>query len=128
MVDVLPGELGHVDESVHAAEIDESAEVDDGGDDTAANLARGEVGQEVLALFLLGLFQVGPAGQNHVVAVLVELDDLGIERAADVGLQVTDPTQLHQRCWEEATEADVEDQTALDDLDDRAETRRRRVP
>ena len=29
VVDVLPGQLGHVDEAVHAAEVDEGAEVDD---------------------------------------------------------------------------------------------------
>ena len=29
MVDVLPRQLGHVDEAVHAAEVDEGAEVDD---------------------------------------------------------------------------------------------------
>ena len=46
----------------------------------SADLAGLEVGEEVLALLLLGLLQPGPAGQHHVVAVLVELDDLGLER------------------------------------------------
>ena len=31
VVDVLPGELGHVDEAVHAAEVDERTEVHDAG-------------------------------------------------------------------------------------------------
>ncbi len=119
MVDVLPRQLRHVDETVHAAEVDEGAEVDDGGDHTAADLAGGEVGQEVLALFLLGLFEEGPPAQHDVVAVLVELDDLRFERLADVGLQVADTTQLDEGGGEEATETDVDDQAALDDLDDR---------
>ena len=38
----------------------------------------------------------------------------------DVGLQVAHPAQLDQRGGEEAAEADVEDEAALDDLDDRA--------
>ena len=120
MVDVLPGQLGHVDEAVHAAEVDEGTEVDDARDDALADLARLEVGEELLALLLLRLLEPGPAGQHDVVAVLVELDDLGLERRADVGLQVADPAQLDERGGEEAAEADVEDQAALDDLDDRA--------
>ena len=38
----------------------------------------------------------------------------------DVGLQVADPAQLDERRRQEAAEADVEDEAALDDLDDRA--------
>ena len=120
MVDVLPGQLGHVDEAVHAAEVHEGTEVDDRGHDTAAALAGLEVLEELLALLALGLLQPRPAGQDHVVAVLVELDDLGLEDLADVGLQVTDPTQLDEGGGQEAPEADVEDETTLDDLDDGA--------
>ena len=46
--------------------------------DALADLARLEVGEEVLALLLLRLLELGPAGQHDVVAVLVELDDLGL--------------------------------------------------
>ena len=120
VVDVLPRQLGHVDEAVHAAEVDEGAEVDDRRHHALADLARLEVGQELLALLLLGLLQPGPAGQHHVVAVLVELDDLGVELPADVGLQVADPAQLDQGGGQEAPQADVEDEAALDHLDDRA--------
>ena len=38
----------------------------------------------------------------------------------DVGLQVADPAQLDERGRQEAAQADVDDQAALDDLDDRA--------
>ena len=68
----------------------------------------------------LSLFQVSPPGKHHVVAVLVELDDLRLELAPDVGLQVAHPAQLHQGSGQEAAQADVQDQPALDDLDDRA--------
>ena len=119
VVDVLPRQLRHVDEAVHAAEVDEGAEVDDRRNDALADLARLQVGEEVLALFLLRLFEPGPAGEHDVVAVLVELDDLGLERAPDIGLQVAHPAQLDERCRQEAAQADVEDQAALDDLDDR---------
>ena len=59
--------------------------------------------------------------QHDVVAVLVELDDLRLRAtAADVGLQVAHAAQLDERRGQEAAEADVEDEAALDDLDDRA--------
>ena len=113
-------ELGDVDEAVHAAEVDEGAEVDHRGDDALAALARLEVLQEVAALLLLGLFQPGPARQHDVVAVAVELDDLRLDLLAHVGLQLAHPAQLDQRGGQEAAQADVDDQAALDDLDDRA--------
>ena len=119
VVDVLPGQLGDVDEAVHAAQVHEGTEVDDAGDHALAALAGLEVGEEVLALLLLRLLEPGPTGQHDVVAVLVELDDLGLEAAADVGLQVPDPAELDERGGQEAAEADVQDQAALDDLDDR---------
>ena len=80
MVDVLPRQLGDVDEAVHAAEVDEGAEVHDARHDALADLARLEVGEEVLALLLLRLLEPRPARQHDVVAVLVELDDLRLER------------------------------------------------
>ena len=86
-----------MDEPVHATEIDEGTEVDDRRDHALAVLARLEVVEELFTLLPLGLFEPGPAGQDDVVAVLVELDDLGLELTADVGLQVADPTELDQR-------------------------------
>ena len=57
------------------------------------------------------------AGQHDVVAVLVQLDDLGLELHPDVGLKITNAAHLDQRCGQEAAQADVDDQAALDDLD-----------
>ena len=76
--------------------------------------------EELLALLFLGLFQPGPARQDHVVAVLVQFDDFRVDRGADVRLQVTHPAQLNQGGGQEAPEADVHYEAALDDLDDRA--------
>ena len=57
--------------------------------------------------------------EHDVVAVLVELDDLRLELLADVRLEVADATHLDERGGEEAAQTDVDDQAALDDLDDR---------
>ncbi len=45
---------------------------------------------------------------------------------ADVGLQVADAAQLDERGGQEAAQADVDDEAALHDLDDRSLRRRRR--
>ena len=120
VVDMLPGELRHVDQPVHAAQVHECTEVDDAGYHARPDLARTQVVEEVLALLLLGLFQPGSPGQDDVVAVLVELDDLGLDGGVHVGLQVAHAAQLDQGGGEEATESDVDDQATLDDLDHRA--------
>src|SRR5215831_7744105 len=118
VVDVLPGQLGHVHQAVHAAEVDERAEVDDRGDHALADLALLQRVQEVLAHFRLRLLQPGPAGQDHVVAVLVQLDDLRFDLPAHVRLQVANPPHLDQGGGQEPAQADVQDQAALDHLDD----------
>ena len=120
MIDVLPRQLGHVHQAVDAAEIDERAEVDDRGHHTLADGALRELIEELAAHLGLGLLQPGAAGQHHVVAVVVQLDDLRLDLLADVRLQITDATHLDQRCGQEAAQADIEDQAALDDLDDGA--------
>ncbi len=96
MVDVLPRQLGHVHESVHAAEVDERTEVHDRRDDTLTDLSGLQVGEELVALLALGLLEVRPAGEHDVVAVLVELDDLALDRAPDVRLEVAHAAQVHQ--------------------------------
>ena len=120
MVDVLPGQLGDVDQTVNAAKVDERTEVDDAADDTGADLTLLELLEERGAHLGLGLLEPGAAGQHHVVAVLVQLDDLGLDLLADVRLEVADPAHLDERRGQEATQADVEDEATLDDLDDGA--------
>ncbi len=92
MVDVAPRELGDVDQAVDAVEVDERAEVDDVRDH-ALHLGTGrEPIEDLLALLASLLLEHGTARQHDVVAAAVELDHL-------------------------AANAEVDDQTALDDLD-----------
>ncbi len=120
VVDVLPGQLGDVHEPVHAAQVDERAEVDDRGHDARTDLALLQGLQEGRAHLGLRLLEPRTARQDHVVAVLVELDDLGLDLLADVRLEVADATHLDEGGRQEAAQADVEDEAALDDLDDGA--------
>jgi len=120
VVDVLPGQLGDVHQAVHAAQVDERTEVDDRRHDALADLTLLQLVEELGAHLGLRLLEPGPAGQNHVVAVLVQLDDLGFELASDIRLEVPHAAHLDQGSRQEATQPDVEDQATLDHLDDRA--------
>ena len=121
VVDVLPGQFGDVHQPVHAAQVHERTEVDDRGDLRPCGPGPWlQLVQEFAAHLGLGLLKPGAPGQHHVVAVLVQLDDLGFELPADVGLEVADPAHLDQRGGQEAAQPDVEDQTTLDHLDDGA--------
>ena len=71
VIDVLPTELGDVNEPVHAAQVHEGTEVDDRRDDAVPTLAGLKIVQEVATLLLLGLFEPGAARKHHVVAVAV---------------------------------------------------------
>src|SRR5699024_5250788 len=85
-----------------------------------ADLALLQLVQELRAHGRLGLLQPRTTRELDVVAVLVQLDDLGLELLTHVGQQVADAAHLHQRRGEEAAQTDVEDEAALDDLDDGA--------
>ena len=67
----------------------------------------------------LRLLEQRAAREHDVVAVLVELEDLRLDLLAEVRREVADAAELDERGREEAAEADVDDEAALDDLDDR---------
>src|SRR5690606_33122587 len=79
VLDVLPGQLGDVDETVDAAKVNERTEVDDRRNLALADLALVQVVEEVRARLGLRLLEQGAARENHVVAVLVELEDLRLD-------------------------------------------------
>lgn len=109
-----------MDEAVDTTEVDECTEVNDRGDVTGTDLAFAKSVEEVRANLGLGLFEPCATREHNVVAVLVELDDLRFDLATDVRCEVADATHFNEGCGEEATKADVEDKTTLDDLDDGA--------
>src|SRR6266545_1102148 len=120
-LDVTLGELGDVHQTLDALlDPDERAERHQLGDLAGHDLALLQLGEEVHPHLGLRLLQPRPARQDHVVAVLVELDDRGRDLLADVRLEITDAAHLDQRRRKEAAKTDVEDQAALDDLDDGA--------
>ena len=120
MVDVVPGQLGDVDQTVDAAQVNEGAEVDDAGNRALETHALGQLGEDLGALVLAAFLKQHATGQDNVVAVAVHLDDAGLDLGVQVHVQVLDATQVDQRRRQEAAQADVQDQAALDNLDNLA--------
>ena len=120
VVDVVPRELGDVDEAVDAAQIHEGAEVHDGGNGALETHTALELGEDLGALGLAGLLEDNAAGEHDVVAVAIHLDDAGLDGGAEVGGEILHAAKVNEGGRQEAAEADVEDKTALDDLDNLA--------
>ena len=120
MVDVRPRQLGDVDQAVDAVEVDERAEVDDVRDLALDDEAGLQAVEDLLALLLALLLEHRAAREDDVVARAVELDDLALDRRAHELVEVRHAADVDQRRGQEAAHAEVDDQAALDDLDDRA--------
>ncbi len=96
VIDVAPGELGDVHESVDAAEVHERAEVDDRGDGTGKDHALDELVEDLLALLLAVLFEHHTAGEHDVVAVAIHLDDTRLEAVAEEHVEVLHAAKIHE--------------------------------
>jgi len=109
-----------VDEAVHPIQVDERAEIHDVRDLTVDNVARLEPVEDRLAHLLALVLDDRAAREHDVVARAVELDHLAAELLGHELVQVLHAADVHQRRGEEAPHAEVEDETALDHLDDLA--------
>ena len=117
MVDVRPGELGDVDQAVHAVEVDEGAEVDDVRDRALDDVARVEPVEDRLAHLLALVLEDGATREDDVVPRAVELDHLAAELLAQELVEVLHAADVDERRRQEPADPEVEDQAALDDLD-----------
>src|SRR4051794_11954483 len=118
MIHMRPGQLGDVDEAVDPVEVDEGAEVDDVRDLALDDVARLQAVEDLLADLLALLLEDGAAGENDVVARAVELDDLALDGGVQVLVEVRHAADVDERGGQEAAHPEVEDEAALDDLDD----------
>ena len=120
VVDAAPGHVGDVEQAVDAAQVDEATVVGDVLDDARHHEPDLEVleslGLELGALLL----EQGAAAQDDVAPLLVELDDLEVERLANVLLEVPHGAEVDLRAGEERLDADVDREAALHASGDRA--------
>src|ERR1700722_2801121 len=82
MVDAPPGDVGHMQEAVDAAEVDERAVIGEVLDRALDDLPLGEVGDDLVALLGPALLENGAAGDDDIAAPSIHLEDL--ERLGDV--------------------------------------------
>ena len=117
---MVPRQLGDVNQTVDAAQVNEGAEVDDRGNGALEAHALDELGEDFGALVLAAFLEQHAAGQHDVVAVAIHLDDASFDFGAQVGVEVFHATKVNEGSRQEATQADVEDEAALDDFDNLA--------
>ena len=115
MADALPGQIGHMNQTVHAADIDERAEVGQAANDALDDLALNQLVPGLgLLLHFLGL-QHGLAGRDDALLGLVDLDDLQLHGLAHELVDLLDITQRQLGSGNEGAHAfDVRQQAALD--------------
>ena len=109
-----------MNESVHAAEVDECTEVDDRRHDARGDLSRLQVREELARCSFWVSSSQARRDSTTLLRFLSSSMILASRSATDVRLQVADTTQLDERGGKEAAQADVDDQATLDDLDNRA--------
>ena len=115
VADAAPAHVGDMQQAVNAVEVDERAEIGDVLDRALADVARGHFGEQFLAAFEAFLLDEFAAGQDDVLALLVDLDDLEIVGVADVLGQVLGRDDVDLRGGQEGLDADIDQQAAFDD-------------
>src|SRR3989338_3114848 len=100
MLDASPGHVGDVEESVHAAQIDECAVLGDVFHSPGDDHSFLEVGQSFGTLKLALLCDDGPSAQNDVSTFFVELDDLELEALPKETIQVFHWLRVDLRTWQ----------------------------
>lgn len=105
VLDTLPGHVGDVQQAIDATQIHECAVVGEVLDDTFDLLAFLQRFQQGFALCGVFGFQDATTGNDNVVALLVELDDLEFELFAFQVSGITHRTDIDQGTWQERTDA-----------------------
>ena len=89
-------------------------------DDALADLARLDLGQQLLLQLLAPVFEQLAAADDDVAARLVDDEDLALDGLADVVADVGRPADVHLAGGQEDVDADVDQQAALDLAGDQA--------
>ena len=121
MVDAPPGDVGHMQEAVDAAEIDERAIVGEVLDRAVDDLPLGEVGDDLVALLGPALLEHGAAGDDDIAAAPVHLQDLERLRHVHQRRDVAHRTDVDLAARQERDGAvEIDGEAALDLVEDDA--------
>src|SRR5262249_22228750 len=114
LLNAVPAHLTDVQQPVHAADVDECAEVLDRAHDALANLALGQLVPGLLTLFVPLLLQEGATANDQVPLVRIDFDNEAAQSLVNELLGVLDAIQVDLADGHETTEAvDVDRQAAL---------------
>ena len=105
MLDTLPSHVGDVQQAIDATQIDECAVIGEVLDDTFDLLTFLQGFQQSFTLSGVLGFEDAAAGNDNVVALLVEFDDFKLELFAFQVRGVAHWTDVNQRTWQERTDA-----------------------
>ena len=121
MVDAAPRDVGHVQQAVDAAQIDEGTVVGDILDHAFQYLPLVQVGDQLVALLGAGVFEHGAAGDDDVAAAAVHLEDLERLVRADQRRDVAHRADIDLASRQERHGAvEIDREAALDPAEDDA--------
>jgi hypothetical protein len=122
MLDALPGHVGDVQQSIDAAQIHECAVIGEVLDHTLDRRTFLQIVQQRGALGAVFLFDDRAARDHHVVALLIELDDLEFERLVFKVRGIAYRADVDQRTRQECAHiVDFDGEPALDPAGDDAD-------
>ena len=115
VVDAAPGDVGHVQQAVDAAEVHEGAVIGDVLDHAVEDHALLEALDQLAALLGAGLLQHGAAGDHDVAAGAVHLEDLERLRRAHQRADVAHRADVDLAAGQERHRAaEIDGEAALD--------------
>ena len=115
MAHALPGHVGDVQQAVDTAQVHKRAVIGEVLDHTLQDRALDQLLHQLLALFRVLALDHRTAGDDDVVALAVQLDQLELEFLAFQVGRVAHRAHVNQRTWQEAADIlDVDGETTLD--------------
>ncbi len=107
-------------QTIDAAHVNKRAVIGQILDRAGQHGALAEVLERRIATGRLLLFEDFLAADNHIAALLVQLDDANFDLLAEVAIQIAHRANLKLRTGQEGLHADIDSQTTLDAADDGA--------
>ena len=116
VVNVVPRKLGDVNQTINTAKINKRTKLNDRGNGTLKLHANLELAQDVLTLCFTSFLKNNTARKNNVVAVAIHLNNTSLNTSAHKCAKILDTTEVNKGCRQKATEANVKNQAALNNL------------
>src|SRR5215471_17619370 len=115
MSEAAPGHVGHMQQSIHAVEINKCAEIGDVLHSPIYAITDVHALQELLALFAALLFDYLAPAEHDVLTFVIQFDDFEIVSVADELLQILWRNDIDLRRRQKCLNPYVHHQAAFDD-------------